>query len=76
MTQKHNSPNQSSAKSEPAFEDGIVWAVARIVEMHDEPKMAMEIAREAGFTFSTIRRMADEADLPFINELAKENWDQ
>ena len=32
------------------FVQGVVWAVARICEMHDEPTIAADILNEAGYT--------------------------
>lgn len=57
----------------PTFDDGVIWAIARIVELHDEPTIAASVARENGFSYSTLRGLADEADLKFIDKLKGES---
>lgn len=48
--------------SNPNFDDGVLWAVARIVELFDEPRIAWDVLRTSGVDPSR----ADEADAPYI----------
>lgn len=47
-----------------AFDRGILWAAARLVEFHDEPTMAAGLLLESGADVSC----ADELDRPFIQK--------
>jgi hypothetical protein len=49
----------------PTFEQGVVWACARLVEMYDQPTMAASILREAMLNDSDLRRCA-EYDLAIL----------
>lgn len=46
------------------FDQGVLWAVARIVEMFDQPTMAGEILRQSGADV----KLADEDDVSFLKE--------
>ena len=48
--------------SEPTFDDGVLWAAARIVELYDQPGMARTLLDEAGVDVTK----ADDADAPYI----------
>lgn len=55
------------AKSDkPGFEQGVLWAIARIIEMYGDETVAAEILAESGIDIS----LADESDLPYL-EIAK-----
>lgn len=57
---------------EPTFEDGIIWAVARIVELHDQPVIAADVLRESGIKPNL--RCVDEADRPYIKTALQEPY--
>jgi len=50
------------------FDDGVLWAAARIVEWYDEPTRAAELVRESGAHIE----LADEIDAPFIEKIVGE----
>jgi len=52
------------------FEHGVLWAVARIVELHDQPVIAADVLRESGIELDL--RRVDEADREYLKVLRKE----
>lgn len=54
------------------FLRGIGYAVARFVEMHDQPKMAGEVLKESGYAYGDFAEVCDEADLLSI----KKAWNE
>lgn len=57
--------------SDRVFRGGVLWAVARIIELHDQPGIAADVLRESGFGLDL--RHADEYDRPFLRRLYKES---
>lgn len=55
-------PNPSQIVETAAFDQGVLWTVARLVEMYDQPSMACELLRESGADI----KQADGLDAPFI----------
>ena len=53
--------------SESQFHKGIVHGAARLIEMHDQPTMALDILREAGLTEQDYKKCY-ECDLVFIRK--------
>jgi hypothetical protein len=47
------------------FESGVVWACARIVEMHDNPVIADNVLSEANISHGELKLMP-EYDLKFL----------
>lgn len=58
--------------TKPSFEDGVLWAVARIVELHDQPVIAADVLRESRIALNL--RRVDEADRPFLKTVAQEPY--
>lgn len=54
------------------FDHGVLWAVCRIVELHDEPVVAADVLRESGINITT--RQADIADRPFLKTILDEPY--
>jgi len=52
------------------FNDGVVYAAARLIEMHDQPTMALEIIEQAGITHDELRK-CNEYDLAFLRKEAE-----
>ncbi len=50
--------------SEKDFACGVIYACARLIEMHDQPTMALEILKESGVNL----KWADEYDKKFIRK--------
>ena len=48
----------------PNFETGVIYACARLIELHDEPTMANDILRESGVDLAN----GDEYDLAFLRK--------
>jgi len=46
------------------FDCGVIYACARLIELHDQPGMANEILRESGVNLIN----GDEYDLAFLTE--------
>lgn len=59
--------NREETEHAKGFTQGVLYAVARIVQMFDEPTMAAEILRESGVN----PRLADEYDRPFVNKVLR-----
>jgi hypothetical protein len=55
------------AEKEIEFARGIVWALARVVDMHDEPTVAAEILREAQLDREQLQQCA-EYDLKLLRK--------
>ena len=53
-----------SYEATDAFEHGVLWCAARLVEIYDEPTMAAELIEQAGVDVSK----ADGTDKPFIDQ--------
>jgi len=49
------------------FIQGTIYSIARLIEMHDQPTMAIDILNETGFTDKDFRQV-DEYDLKIIRE--------
>jgi hypothetical protein len=47
------------------FNQGVVYAAARLIEMHDQPTMAMDIIGQSGITHEDMKHCA-EWDLSFL----------
>ena len=60
----------SEADYSKGFERGVLWAVARIVELHGQPVIAADVLRESGYGLDL--RRADEADREFLKVLYDE----
>lgn len=54
------------------FNAGVLWSVARIVELHDEPTIAADVLRESGIELDLKR--CDEADREFLKQVADEPY--
>ncbi len=50
------------------FDQGVLWAAARLVELYDEPTIAAELLRESGADVTA----ADEIDVPFLTKALEE----
>ena len=50
------------SERDKGFATGVVYALARLIEIHDEPSMAMDILRESGVNV----RHATEYDVAFL----------
>lgn len=55
-------------RNDVGYEQGVLWVVARLVEMYDEPFQAAEILAESGVDI----RHADEADMPYLEIVVAE----
>lgn len=54
--------------SEPTeFNKGVLWSIARIVELYDEPTIAAAVLRESQIPLDV--RLIDEADLPYLKDI-------
>lgn len=60
------------AKDEVGFNQGVIWAVARIIELHDQPVIAASVLRESGIKLNL--RKCDEADRPWLEAVAAEPY--
>lgn len=49
------------------FNEGVMWACARIVEMHDEPTIAKDVFLEANIPVEDVEQMCSY-DLDFIRK--------
>jgi len=49
------------------FNQGVVFAAARLIEMHDQPTMALELIEQAGITREDLKQCADY-DLAFLRK--------
>jgi len=49
------------------FLQGVVYAAARLIDMYDQPTLAISIIKEAGYSASDLN-VADEYDLGIIRE--------
>ena len=49
------------------FNDGAVYAAARLIEIFDQPTMAMAIINEAGLTHEDLKK-CNEYDLAFLRK--------
>lgn len=47
------------------FNQGVVYAAARLIEIHDQPTYALEIIEQAGITHADLQQCA-EYDLAFL----------
>jgi len=47
------------------FADGVIWAAARIIEMHDNPVIAKDVINEASINEDEMRKGC-EYDLEFL----------
>ena len=52
------------------FNQGVVWAVARIIEMHDEPTVALDVLEEANISKENMSKLC-EYDLAIIRKHEK-----
>ena len=55
------------AKVSSEFNQGVIWATARLIEMHDQPSMAIGILEESGMSDEDMSKACDY-DLSFIRE--------
>lgn len=61
-----------AAEAGKEFNKGVLWAVARIVELHGEPVVAADVLRESGYTPKW--REVDVADKPFVKQVFDEPY--
>jgi|LGVE01.1.fsa_nt_gb hypothetical protein len=51
-----------------SFIAGIVWAAARVVDLHDCPTIAKDIIKEAGYTGKEMAAAAAEYDMQLLRK--------
>lgn len=54
------------------FDAGVLWSVARIVELHDVPVVAADVLRESGVPLDLTK--CDEADREYLEKVADEPY--
>ena len=68
MTSEKIAKRKAENEWELGFSYGVLYAVARIVELHDEPGIAADVLNESGVD----PRRAESYDRKFINKAARE----